>query len=322
MASHTITIPNTDLGPMRALGLGTAGAGLDWDGKEADYLFDAFLDMGGNVIDTARIYSDWVAPEIGRSERVIGDWLARSGKRNHVIISTKGGHPKYTGPQDDLHISRMSAADMRYDVELSLRALHTDTIDLYFYHRDDPHQSVEEEIETMEAFRKEGKIRYYGCSNWTAERILEADAYCKAKGYRGFAADQALLNLGLAHMNPMDDDTLTYIQGDLAKYHEKNSQNLAMPYMGVASGFFHRYINKGVDAVKNMNYYTPENVRLAERCKELMAKYDATVSQVVLGFFKVQDFPCLPLYGPRNVDQLQDVMGYLDIPFTKEDYTL
>mgnify|MGYP004466411891 CR=1 FL=1 len=314
-------IPDTDLN-LCPLGLGTSGAGLDWDGADADYLFDAYLDMGGNLIDTARIYSDWVAPETGRSERVIGDWIRRSGKRNHVLISTKGGHPVFHGPQDDLHLSRMSAADMRYDLELSLRALHTDVIDLYFYHRDDLSQSVEEEIEVMEAFRKEGKIRYYGCSNWTADRVKTADAYCKAKGYRGFVADQALLNLGLKYMKPMADDTLTYIEGDLYAYHEDNPGNLAMPYMGVASGFFHRYINKGVDAVREMNYFTPENVALAKRCKELMRKYEATVSQVVLGFFRVQEFACLPLYGPRNVEQLRDVMRYVEIPFTKEDYVL
>lgn len=56
--NHKITIPNTDLSFLSAPGLGTANAGIDWDGKAADYLFDAFLDMGGNVIDTARVYSD------------------------------------------------------------------------------------------------------------------------------------------------------------------------------------------------------------------------------------------------------------------------
>ena len=78
--SDFFTIPDTDLS-LCPLGLGTAGAGLDWDGADADYLFDAYLDMGGNLIDTARIYSDWVAPETGRSERVIGDWIQRSGRR-------------------------------------------------------------------------------------------------------------------------------------------------------------------------------------------------------------------------------------------------
>ena len=61
-------IPDTDLN-LCPLGLGTSGAGLDWDGADTDYLFDAYLDMGGNLIDTARIYSDWVAPETGRSMR-------------------------------------------------------------------------------------------------------------------------------------------------------------------------------------------------------------------------------------------------------------
>lgn len=320
--NHKITIPNTDLSFLSAPGLGTANAGIDWDGKAADYLFDAFLDMGGNVIDTARVYSDWIPPEIGRSERVIGDWLSRSGKRNQTILVTKGGHPKLTESENDLHISRMTPEDMRHDLELSLKALRTDTIDIYFYHRDNLRQNVEDEIETMETFRREGKIRYYGCSNWTTERIKEADAYCKKMNYRGFVADQALLNLGLQYMNPMTDDTLVYLEKNLYTYHCENPQNLAMPYSGVANGFFHRYINKGIDAVKQMNYCTPKNIRLAECCKELMGKYNATISQVVLGFFTVQDFPCLPLYAPRNVEQLQDIMKYQDIPFTKEDFLL
>ena len=83
----TITIPDTDL-TLSPLGLGCVKAGLKWDGGEADRLFDAFLYMGGNVYDTARVYSDWIPSERGRSERVIGDWLSRSGKRQDVILMT------------------------------------------------------------------------------------------------------------------------------------------------------------------------------------------------------------------------------------------
>ena len=84
-----IVIPGTDL-ELSPMGMGCVNAGLKWDGKEADYIFDAFLDMGGNLYDTARVYSDWVLPEIGRSERVLGDWLERSGKRNRIVLITKG----------------------------------------------------------------------------------------------------------------------------------------------------------------------------------------------------------------------------------------
>ncbi|MGM9522250.1 MAG: aldo/keto reductase [Oscillospiraceae bacterium] len=316
---NRITIPDTDIS-ISPIGLGTVGAGIDWDGADADRVIDAYIDMGGNVIDSARAYSDWIPPEIGRSERVIGDWIRRGGKRDKVVLITKGGHPKYTSKEDDLHIPRMTPADMRHDIELSLKALGVDTIDVYFYHRDNRAQTVEEEIETMENFRREGKIRYYGCSNWESDRILEADAYCREKGYRGFVADQALLNMGMKYMNPLDDDTLVYMNGALYDYHVNNPQNLAMPYMGVASGFFHLYIAKGEDAVKKNPYYTSGNVKAAQRCRELMEKYNASVSQIVLGFFTQQPFKCVPLYGPQNVEQLKDAMGTMDIKFEKGDF--
>ena len=75
---NKITIPQTDL-CFHPLGLGTVKAGLAWDGSDADRIFDAFLDMGGSLIDTAHVYSDWVKPELARSERVVGEWLTRSG---------------------------------------------------------------------------------------------------------------------------------------------------------------------------------------------------------------------------------------------------
>ena len=316
-------IPDTDL-MLSPIGLGAVKAGVDWDGADADRLLDAYLDFGGNVIDTARVYADFIhlngQVEIGRSERVIGEWIQRSGKRDQVVLITKGGHPTMVWPTDDIHIPRMTAKDMRYDIELSLQALHTDTIDIYFYHRDNRNQSVEEEIETMEQFRKEGKLRHYACSNWEPDRIIAADEYCRRMGYRGFVADQALLNLGSQYMPPLKDDTIVSIKDSLYDYHEKNLNNLAMPYRGAAAGFFHFYISGGTDAVRTHPYFSEENVKRAERVKELMQKYNASVSQVILGYFFVQPFPCVPLYGPQNIAQLKDAMDTCQIHFEKEDF--
>lgn len=314
-----IQIPDTEL-TLSPLGLGCVNAGLRWDGREADRLFDAFADMGGNVYDSARVYSDWVPPEIGRSERVIGDWLERSGKRNRVILITKGGHPDMIHQPVNLHKNRVRKNTMAYDLDLSLRALRTDYIDLYFYHRDDVKIPVEELIETMEEFVKQGKIRYYGCSNWTAGRISQADEYCRQKGYRGFAANQALYNLGYAHMNPLEDDTLVYMDGSMQDYHRERPENLAMPYMGICEGFFHKFLEQGEASVKDTAYYTEGNIKIAQKLPHLMEKYNATANQAVLGFFSVQDFACLPLYGPRSIENLQDAMQAFDIPFEKSDY--
>lgn len=314
-----IRIPGTEL-ELSPLGMGCENAGLKWEGKDAEYLFDAFLDIGGNVYDTARVYSDWIPPETGRSERVLGEWIAAGKKRDQMVLITKGGHPDITGLRPDIHKSRMSEEDMRHDLELSLKTLRTDYIDLYFYHRDDKTIPVETLIETMQQFVKEGKIRYYACSNWSSDRIREADTYCRKQGYRSFAANQVLYNLGSQFMKPLADDTLAYMDEEMKEYHRGNPPNLAMPYMGICNGFFHNFVEKGAHAVEESPYYTEGNIRLANQVKILMEKYNATVMQVVLGFFTCQDFQCLPLYGPRNVENLKEAMRTFDIPFEKTDY--
>jgi aryl-alcohol dehydrogenase-like predicted oxidoreductase len=316
-----IAIPNTGL-KLFPIGLGTVGAGLDWDGADADRIFDAYLDQGGNLIDTAHVYSDWVPPETARSERVVGDWLSRSGKRGKVVLVTKGGHPDMTVPNPDTHASRMSAKDMEEDIHGSLKQLRTDYIDIYFYHRDDPKQSAGELIEVMETFKKRGLIRWYGCSNWKAGRMREADAYCHEHGYRGFAANQALLNLGLGYMKPLRDDTMEAFDEAMFAYHRENSGNLAMPYMGVCSGFFHFYAAGNTEAIKDSPYNTEKNLLLAERVRELTRQYNASVSQILLAFFALQDFDCVPLYGPQTVDQLLDALQARQLSLAKTDFAI
>ena len=90
--------------------------------------------------------------------------------------------------------------------------------------------------------------------------------------------------------------------------------------MGVCSGFFHIYDSKGEEAVKNSPYYTEGNLKMAKRMAELKEKYNATITQIVLGFFTVQDFPCVPLYGAQSADTLAEAAGTFEISFDKEDY--
>ncbi len=316
-----VIIPNTDL-EVFPMGLGTVDAGIKWDGQDAYNIFDMYLDQGGNLIDTAHVYSDWAKPEIARSERVIGDWLSLTKKRNHIVLMTKGGHPDMTVDKPDMHRSRMAKDDMIKDLDSSLMKLRTDHIDVYFYHRDDESISVADLIETMEGFVKEGKIRYYACSNWSVARMKEADSYCKEKAYRGIVGNQALFNLGTKHMNPPSDDTLEIMNQEMNEYHKENKNNVMVPYSGVANGFFHKYITQGEELVKRSPYYTKENIRIGKRLLELMKEYDASVSQVVLGYFSQQDFLCVPLYGPRNPEQVKEAMKTFDINFKKKDYIL
>lgn len=302
------------------MGCGCINGGLKWDGKDADAVFDAFFDLGGNLYDTARVYSDWVLPEMGRSERTVGEWLARSKKRNKIVLATKGGHPDMRAREVDLHKSRLSREEMEYDLDLSLKTLQTDWIDLYFYHRDDTTRTVEELIDTMERFVQAGKIRYYGCSNWSTARIKEADSYCKKMGYRGFAANQMCYNVGSMNKRPASDDTLVVMDREMFDYHKENSQNLAMPYMGLCGGVFNKWIFGGEEAAKETEYYTPGNRKVKDQLLRTMEKYHVTATQAVLGFFCCQDFTCVPLYGPRGADSFKEACRTFEIPFKKKDY--
>ena len=215
--------------------------------------------------------------------------------------------------------------DMKYvrpAFEDLLTRLQTDYIDIYFYHRDDPRIPVEEMVETMQDFIREGKIRYFAVSNWTAERQKAAMEYCRKMGYRGPIADQALLNLGAKYMNPLADDTMLACKGDLYEYHKNELDTLMMPFMGNASGFFHIFAAKGEEGVKNSPYATPKNLELARRVVEMSKKYDCAITNVVLGYFSSEAFPCVPLYGPFNEESIKEAARTFDIKFDKNDYNI
>ncbi len=310
----TIKIPRTDL-ELSPVGLGTVNAGIAWDHEDAFRIFDTYLAAGGNVIDTAHVYSDWIPGETARSERVVGDWVRNRGKRDDFVLMTKGGHPR----NETMHISRLSKEEMTSDLDSSLKQLGVDCVDIYFYHRDDVNRTVEELIETMESFRRAGKIRYYGCSNWTVQRMKEADAYCAEKGYRGFVANQAMYNIGVAHMNPFSDPTMVVCDEEMLQYH-KESENLLMPYMGICSGFFHKLKTKGLEAVKDSCYNTESNLKIADSIYKLCEIKGLSVTQVLLGFFAVCDLPMLPLAGASSMEQLEELNEVLRTEFTAEEY--
>ena len=314
---HTLILPGTGLS-VSPFGLGCTRAGSAWTGERADRLLDYFVDMGGNVIDTARIYG---LPDIGASEATLGGWLHRRGRRSDIVLMTKGGHPEVSS----MHVSRMSRRDMELDLAASLRALRTDYVDIYFYHRDDEDQSVGELLECMEDFRRAGHIRFYACSNWSTRRMREADAYARAHGLTGFVGNECLYNLGSAGAGPLHDDTLVRADADMLAYHQGGTHNTMMPYSGLCEGFFHRLESSPSvqDArLTGSPYHTPANLRLAGRVALLREKYAATTSQVLAGFFFTSAVPMLPLFGCSSESHLAEPLAAVDIPFTAQDYRL
>lgn len=310
-------IPRTAL-EVSALCLGTA----DLAQLEAPYaMLDAYLDKGGNFIDTAQVYSDWLPGERSSSEKTIGRWMkAHHIPRDRVIIATKGAHPDMA----TMHIPRMSPTEIEHDLNNSLTHLQIDTIDMYWLHRDAPNLPVNGILDTLEAQVKAGKIRYYGCSNWSAARIQAVNDYAQAAGITGFVANQPLWSM--AQLNPatIADPTINYMDDAMYAYHQQTGL-AAMPFTSQAKGYFSKLAAVGKQAVNPKllaQYDNPVTQRRFEAAQQISERTGYPLSQIALAYLMQQPFTTIPIVGCKNLDQLEDSMSAIDVTLSAEDLAL
>jgi aryl-alcohol dehydrogenase-like predicted oxidoreductase len=158
-----------------ALTLGTMTFGTESDEAVSHAQLDRFVEAGGNLVDTADVYSG------GASEEIIGRWLAArpAGVRDSVVLATKGRFP--TGPDvNDLGLSRRH---LQRALDGSLRRLGVDGVDLYQVHSWDPVTPLEETLETLDGFVRAGKVRYLGLSNYAGWQVQKAVALARERGW-------------------------------------------------------------------------------------------------------------------------------------------
>lgn len=159
-------------------------------GAEAAKLLDAFAAAGGDCVDTADVYPNWVpGNKGGESETIIGAWMKRRRNRRKIILATKVGSPM--GPAK----KGLSRAYIMKAAEASLKRLRTDYIDLYQSHRDDGRTTLEETLEAYARLIKQGKVRAIGASNYSAGRLDAALRVSRERGLPAYAALQTLYNL-------------------------------------------------------------------------------------------------------------------------------
>jgi aryl-alcohol dehydrogenase-like predicted oxidoreductase len=303
-------LPGTDLTPFRIC-MGTVDIGSTLDETASFALLDAYITAGGNFIDTAKVYSDWLPNEGSTSEKAIGRWMQARRNRSDIILATKGAHPEL----DSMHIARMSPAEIQFDVEASLCHLQTDVIDLYWLHRDDTARPVEEIIDSLNTHVRAGKLRYLGCSNWHAERIQAANDYAARSGQQGFTADQPLWNLAQIDTSAITDQTMVVMDEALYAFHLE-SELPVVPYTSQANGLFNKMASGRYTSLGKMQqkmYAGPANQARFERLIALSDQTGLTVTQIVLGYLLSQPFTTIPIIGSHTHEQLQDSLTAAEI---------
>ena len=275
--------------------LGTDGYGERIDKKTAFSIMDLYTQNGGNVIDTARLYTN------GTSESYVGEFI--SGIRDNLYISTKCAHP----PLSDMSHNRLNEIDIEYDIDTSLKTIGIDYIDIVWLHRDDLSVSVEPIINIMNKMVKKGKIRYFGASNWTYQRIDEANKYADKTNQSGFIASQPLYNM--ATRTKVWDSTLVCLDGDeKAKYDKSHFPVFA--FSSQAKGFFEKYSQGTLSEKAKERYLNDDTLKTYERIKKSAQESGNTISYTALSMLiKQSNFDVFPIIGPSNVEQLKSTLN-------------
>lgn len=301
----TLKLAGLEVSP---LSLGTVNFGTSTPERDAFWQLDSYSELG-NFIDTAHVYGDWVPGERALSERVVGKWLKQSGKRGQMVISSKGGHPRL----DDAFLPRLSRAELFLDVEESLSCLETDCIDMYFLHRDDVNRPVGEIIDTLEDIKQQGKIRHYGCSNWTLKRIKEAQAYARDNSREGFACNQLMWSLAYIDYEKVKDKTLVCMDVDTYAYHASERLG-AMAYMSVAKGYFSHMAAGTVARASALEVYGGrKNDTIFSALTEMSRETGYTVTELSLMYFLNQPFPAVAIASFSKPEQLREGIKLLEL---------
>ncbi|SDC37038.1 Predicted oxidoreductase [Geodermatophilus telluris] len=295
-------LPGTDL-TVSDLCLGGNVFGWTADEATSHAVLDRFVDAVPSTrrpfVDTAEMYGD------GRSEQILGGWMAERGLRDRVVVATKAS------PQQKAH--PLAAGEIREAAERSLRNLRTDRIDLYYAHYDDETTPLEETLTAFDELVRSGKVLYVAASNYSPQRLTEALETSERLGLTRYVALQPLYNLV---ERPVYEDGLR----DVVAAHGLG----CLPYFSLAKGFLTGKYRAGerVDSPRArgaMAYAGERGDRVLAALQEVAAAHGVTAAAVALRWLADRPTVTAPIASGRDVDQLADLLPMQDLVLTDDE---
>ena len=272
-------------------------------------LYDRFVELGGNAFDTARWY---------REEPILGRWLAARSDRDEMVVIGKGAHPAIQdGP------SRVRPTDIQTDLFESLERLGRDRIDLFLLHRDDEAVPVGEIMTALAEHRAAGRIGATGGSNWTTDRLAQANAWAVAHGVPPFDASSPNLALASPVRAPWPGCVSAGDPASLAWYEQ--TQMPLISWSPLARGYFgatptdrtaagtHIPIPGEEDVAAAMVFDSLANRGRRDRARALAAELGVSATQVALAWVLNQPFPTWAVIGARTPAEVAESVSATDL---------
>lgn len=278
------------------------GRGVAVDMRDSGPTMDSFFEQGGNCFDTAFIYDK------GEREKTVGQWLTNRELRREAVIIGKGAHTPNCNPE---------ALDR--ELKISLDRLQTDYIDIYMLHRDNAGIPVGEFIDALNRHVDAGRVHAIGVSNWSIERISQANVWAEANGMRGFVAVSNQYSLARPLVKQIWAGCVDVGDPESLFWFER-TQTALIPWSSQSQGFFVR----GHPAERSERqmvrcWYGDDNFERLRRARELAAERGFEAVHVALAWVLTQPFPTFPVIGPRNLRELNSSMRGLDLELTPEE---
>jgi len=299
-------IPGTDL-DVFPLFLGGNVFGWSADEQTSFAVLDAYVEAGGNAIDTADTYSSWLGNGGGESETVLGTWLTSRGNRDDVIIATKvGKNPGF---------DNLRPETIRAGIEESLRRLRTDYVDLYYAHQDHE-DDLEAALEAFDSLVKAGKVRHLAASNYTGARFAEALDLQQARGFSPYVALQP-----------------EYSLVERARYESEYADLCVqrgvgtLPYYSLARGYLTGKYRAGtvVDSVRAKGaaaYVDERGERVLAALETVADAHAVTMPAVALAWLRTRPAVVAPIASARTAEQLADLLPMATLHLAADEIAL
>jgi aryl-alcohol dehydrogenase-like predicted oxidoreductase len=299
--------------------MGTMQFGWTADEETSFEVLSATFQAGINFLDTADIYSQWVDGNPGGiAEKIIGKWMHKYNiSRDKVIIATKVRGQMSDDPNDQ----GLSRKHILKSVDDSLRRLQTDYIDLYQSHWYDADTPIEETLSAYDEIIKQGKVRYIGCSNYPAWRLMQS---LWASDKHELARYNSLQpNYSLVHRAEFEREL-----ADVCQEYRIG----VIPYSPLGGGFLTGKYRKGQGVPKGsrgdtsqrtQSYFTEKNWKLLDVMENMgKEKGEYSISQIALAWQLSNPIITSPIIGPRNTEQLEDNLGVVGLRLTEDELTV